>query len=1013
MRWLQSLLWVTLAGWQAALAQPSVPAMTSHRMWSAVEGAPGEVSGLAQTQDGLLWVSSSSGLYTYDGTVFKRWVSPTAPAEAIGNVSALWADPEGGLWVGHRFGRVVRIHGGQVHVYEQPQGLPTMATVVAFGRDASGRVWVSTYAGLFWLDGGRWRPPLSEWGLPQESSSGLLLGHDGAFWISTQTALWRRSAHEQSFQRLERLDGLAYLASAPDGRVWVNNGRFGVWTAGEPSLAPAATIKGVGIDAAEMVFDRSGALWLHVNEGVVRIPAPYLMAPGALDLPTLLSRAEVPWRPLVGQYVGAMLADSEDSVWIGTNRGLARFREPAFKSWLLDERSKWPSIAQDPKGGVWVGDAEGRLRHSERHLVTPLVHEGGITALSTGCSDRVWSASSTGLIAWGTAGRLARLSLPLPNSNVVVQALMCLEDGSLLMSGRLAGLWLHRGGAWTMLSEKPVPPNLTWYPLVMARAEADRVWLGDAQGALWRLENGRLTKVLEPAQINIGAVQSLYMQGARLWLGGERGLALYEAGLARPVSVQRGVLTGVSGIAADEDGAIWVHAATGVVRITSQQQGALEDPLRRPLQVRWFGVADGLSGQPQQLRPLPAALRAQDGRIWLSTSDKVLYVDPASLPALRNDVKVHVAEVAWTDTRMSPPGGRVQLPIGHRDFRIGLRPDTLSDAASLRYELQRPDVDEGWTDLGAAPVIHMGPLGPGRHELRFRVVNGEGAPSTEITTLSVEVPAYWHEQAWVRALLAASGMALLLALQMTWQRRRRDLELLRLRVGMQERERIARDLHDTLLQSVQGLVLVFHSVVQRLAPDDEQRPRLQQTFERAEQLLEEGRDRILGLRQEPSLGLMYAELTALGHALSAQMGGEFRVRSQGDLEAVTASPGSLDQLRLIVREALMNAFRHACAAEIRLELVVHSDDLRLTVSDNGISIPFGMLDGPESGRRMGLRSMRERAAWCGAQLRVESFPGNGTDITIRLPVFAKTAVRSLRWRLRLQKVLHEIRSAWR
>ncbi|WP_396267252.1 histidine kinase [Ideonella sp.] len=1013
MRYLYGLLWLALAGWEAAMAQPSGPAMTSHRMWTAVEGAPGEISGLAQTPDGQLWISSSSGLYVYDGIQFKRWASSTAAPGLIGNASALWADPDGGIWVGHRFGRVVHIRDQQVLVYEEPHGLPAMATVVAFGRDQSGRMWVSTYAGLFWLDGDRWRPPPPAWNLPQEPASGLALGRDGAFWIITETALWRRAIDEVAFKPMAKRSGLGYFAQTPDGQLWLNNGASGVWPAPQGPSVTAKPPPPAPLDPAEMAFDASGGLWLAINDGVAHIPKRLLTELKALDLPALLRHPQVSVRPLRGRYVGAMLLDQEGSVWVGSNRGLDRFREPDFKAWPIAEGWKWPSLAQDPQGGVWVGDASGQLRHSTRPQAPPVNHGGHITALSSKCTDSVWSGSQSHLVAWNGSGLSeTRVRSPWP-SDAVVQALMCLEDGSVLASVRLSGLWSLRQGQWSSLSDKRTAAGLPWYPMVMAQAENNTAWLGDGQGALWRLEDQRLTRVLGPDQLNVGAVLSLWRQGDRLWVGGERGVAAFEGGRVRPLSVQGGDLSGVSGVVTDDDGALWIHAATGVVRITTLQQRAFDNPLGRPLQVRWFGSEDGLSGQPIQLRPLPTLVRAKDGHLWLSSSDAVHVIAPRQLAPLRRDIKVWVTSVAWGESRVVPQEGHVVLPIGHRDIRISLRPETLREAASLRYEMSRNEDDGRWRDLGSAREHNLGPLGPGLHELKLRLVNGEGVPSSDVSSLSVEVPAHWHELGWVRGLSIGTVVALLLGLQRVWLHRRRDQELLRLRAGMQERERIARDLHDTLLQSLQGLILVFHSAVQRLAPDDPQRPRLQQTVERAETLLEEGRDRVLGLRQEPSLGLMLADLTALGHSLSTQMGGEFRVSSKGDLDAVTVSQGSLDHLRMMTREAMMNAFRHACAEEIRLDVVIRSDELCVTLSDNGISIAFAQIDAPEIGRRLGLRSIRERARLCGAQLQIDSFPGQGTRITMSLPVFTKThdQSRSRPWWSRIQEVWHDIRSA--
>jgi len=198
-----------------------------------------------------------------------------------------------------------------------------------------------------------------------------------------------------------------------------------------------------------------------------------------------------------------------------------------------------------------------------------------------------------------------------------------------------------------------------------------------------------------------------------------------------------------------------------------------------------------------------------------------------------------------------------------------------------------------------------------------------------------------------------------------------------------ERVRIARDLHDTLLQGIQGLVLRFHFATEQLPPEEPVRQMLRTALDRADEVINEGREKVRELRAESSERNLKEDLTSAAFALQDESNVQISVTVSG--EARTLHPAVRDELYWIGREALINAVHHAHAGHIGLELAYEAEAFRLICDDNGRGIaPEILRDGATDGH-WGMIGMRERAARMDGHLAVSSTPGAGTRIEVRIP----------------------------
>jgi signal transduction histidine kinase len=405
------------------------------------------------------------------------------------------------------------------------------------------------------------------------------------------------------------------------------------------------------------------------------------------------------------------------------------------------------------------------------------------------------------------------------------------------------------------------------------------------------------------------------------------------------------------------------------------------------LRYRSFDALGGLANDPHQVLPLPTAVRAADGRLWFSTGGGVVSLDPARLPPAEPGPPVEIEAVSVDGARLAPDA---PLSLGSGVQRIAIDYTAPSLAAperlSFRYRLDGFDTD--WVDAGRArQAIYTG-LAPGAYAFRVVALNKDGVPSPREAVLQLRVARAFYRHP---LFLAGAGVLLLAALRMVYRttaRRAAERVRDRLQERHRERERIARELHDTLLQGVHGLVLRFQAAADTLPRGAPARAQLEQALVRADQVLVEGRDRVRALRGGPlDTRELHEALAAAGEELAAQWDCGFAFAVDGTVRRL--QPAILDEVYRIGHEALRNAFGHARAAQVTVDVAYRRAAFVLTVADDGCGIDPSWLAGHGRPDHWGLRGMRERAERIGGRLDIDSGAGRdggrGTRVTLTLP----------------------------
>ncbi|WP_257461470.1 sensor histidine kinase [Archangium lipolyticum] len=977
-----------------------------HTAWTLKDGAPAGIWVMAQTEDGWLWLGTSAGLWRFDGVVFERYDLLPEGSTAPRSVSTLFASRSGGLWVGYSYGGASVLEGGVVTHHGTKEGLPQAIPIETFEEDGDGRIWVGTAKGLYVLEQGAWQLADARWGFPAPDNTAFVRDRTGTLWASRDDGVYVLRIGARRFERVET-DARpgASLHRTNEGTLWKYDDRGFSPLLGPDVPSRSATFSETASRyASPLLFDREGALW-------------------TVSCPVSLCRTETPYafgqpfrgRALTGDTFSALeglssdvsmtlLEDREGNIWVGTKLGLDRFRRNDVMTVRFPKPLVYFALLPGEAGEMWAGTASDSPDIDRLWRLDPLPSlvpgfAGEVTAAYRDTDGGMLLAGRAG--AWRFAdGKVTPLPIPKKEEGVKVQAITRDGAGRLWMSFRASIVYRLDGDTWTPRGGIADLPEL---PATRAVTdEQGRVWLGYGQNTL-AIVDGPTARVFSEADGLRTGIVSAILPGPDALVGGELGLAAFDGRRFRPlVATRPDVLTGVTGLLRTRDGTLWVNGNAGAVRISADDlRRALAEPgFQMPFKL--FDMQDGMPGAAQQVRPLPTLVEGTDGKLWFAATNGLAWIDPERIHHNPLPPSVVIRSLIAGDRRHAPRAD-LRLPPLTRGLKIEYSALSLAvpERVAFRYRLE--GVDDGWQDPGTRREAIYTNLGPGHYRFHVIAANDDGVWNEQGASVAFEIePTFFETRGFlVLCVLAASGVLWLLYVlrlrQMTARVRQR------LEERHAERERIARELHDTLLQGIQGLMLHFQVATARL-PRGELREGLERVLDRADDVLVEGRDRVRELRA--SSGGMQ-DLADAFTTLAGEFGGNdapaFRVLVEGASRPV--DPLVADELYRIGREALFNAFQHADASEIEAGISYGVDALRLRFRDNGRGIESSILSAGRAGH-WGLRGMRERAEKMGARLDILSGVGKGTEVSLSLSADRAYVPRAGdRWRRWMRRVL--------
>lgn len=966
-----------------------------HRRWLASDGGPSQVGAIVHAADGYLWLGTNDSLVRFDGLRFSLQSPAARGAPVI--VSSLLAQGEA-LWVGLRGGGVALARPGMPLAREAGPGAPA-GVVFGLAQDRSQVLWAAAEDGLARRDDGAWRRVGPGDGFGDGGARAVFVDRDGVLWAAGQHRLYYLREGERHFLDAGlALDGVGQIAQAPDGAIWLPERHSG--KVHRVVLAGQAVSRGTAqldAPATGLVFDATGDLWLGTSgSGLLHVARPGSLA-------ALAGAARFTARQgLSSDFVWQLHADREGNLWVGTNAGLDRFRPRLLTPAPLPAGALNVALAAGDDGSLWAGAGSGATLRLHAGQVRPLAMPAPVTSALRDADGGIWMAGPAGV--WRSRGdRLAFFAALPPGAGAQAQVRAMARDpeGGLWVSINKAGLYRYAAGRWERMAAGSARDSQRM-PVSALAAPDGWLWFGYRDGLLEARRGGATRRWTGADGLDVGHVTALAQHAGRTWIGGQHGLAYVEAGRLRRLALPAdGVFDNIYAIVPVPtpdglDADLWLHARAGIFQLgAAELQRAIATPGHR-IRYRSFDALGGLANDPHQVLPLPTAVRGADGRLWFSTSGGVASLDPARLPPAEPGPapEIEAASVDGARVSLAAP-----LSLGPEMRRIAFDYTAPSLAAPerLRFRYRLDGFDKDWVEAGRARQATYTGLAPGDYAFRVIALNKDGVASSREAVLRFRVAQAFH-----RHPLFLGGAGLLLMAALWWAYRtaaRRAAERVRdrLQERHRERERIARELHDTLLQGVQGLVLRFQAAADMLPADVPARAGLEQALQRADGVLVEGRDRVRALRGGPlDTRELHEALTAAGEELASQWACGFAFATSGSARRL--QPAILDEVYRIGLEALRNAFTHAGAAQVRVDLAYRRAAFVLAVADDGRGIDPAWLG--EHGRpdHWGLRGMHERAERIGARLEIhggaDRAGSSGTRVVLVLP--ARTAYRRRR-----------------
>jgi signal transduction histidine kinase/ligand-binding sensor domain-containing protein len=934
------------------------------------DGLPDNVvNAIVQTADGLLWVGTESGLASFDGREFTPVDLHLPGLPSQGAVNTLLEGANGDLWVGTNAAVVLiprkaldQFDPAQISYYQL--GMHGTDQVQSLYQARDGVLWAGTNHGLYRQQSGQFvlvtpASPIMriaqalnghlllitdrsfvEWdgnrlithpglaaslGVAESEIFNVFQDQSGTMWYCTTAGIMRRGPHRSVPFKPEALARTMAFRTYQDlqGNIWVAN-QSGIYRAiGNRLEGPSPNVH-----ARNFYVDRDGELWIGTN------------GHGLFRLKHRVVHMYTHTGGLPNDIIMAVLAAHDGKLWVGANCGLSIRDGNGFHTYAdqkngLTNTCVW-SLAEDRNLDIWVGTWGGGLfRFRDGHFQQFSLDQGLVSKvvlrITVARDDSLWLATPEG-ISHMEGGHFRSYTVADGlSSNEVFDVF---EDGS----GRI---WAAtQGGIDLLVGEKFVPelpPEQAYHPLSIRFAQ-------DSAGDLYTLDSPKGISRIESTG-PIVANQDL------------KALGMVES--------------------AQHD--LWFSGIDGITRIALHDLKRSLTEHDAPLDYAQFDGADGLNSLQCSVGTPNIAI-TPDHKLWVATVKGLAMIDLANLPQINRRAKVFVGAVTIGKDRQLA-GRQLSLLPGTNHIEFHLEALDLASPEKIRLQYRMDGVDANWLDADSSRTAIYTRIPPGTHHFHVRATSSDGVWDRVGIVYEVTQRPYFYQTTWFLLVVVGSLLLLLSAAYLIRVRQIVRQTQIRLEERLVERERIARELHDTLLQGFHGLVLRLNTGIQLLPSTEPAKAMLNDALELADQVMEEGRNKVQNLRaastDRPALA---DQLERVGHDLTT--GTTTSVVMIAEDATRNLDPLAHDEIFAIGREAIVNAFRHANASKITVELRCDPGQLVLVCRDNGCGIGKSAR-APEG--HFGLLGMRERAQRLRGEITVLPAQPNGTIVTLKVP----------------------------
>lgn len=967
----------------------------SIKKWDLEDGLPAlAVTGLAQSEDGFIWLATRATLTRFDGVGFENFPSTLFMSGPPRGFRAMIQSRRGGLWLAADPNRIVYLGRGAPEVFDMPVEQP----VHALAEDATGGLWISYVGGLVVsLKNGRTEVH-SFSGDAAGGADPLAFATDqaGRFWFARNGAYG--TVGDGKLTPVTTLPaGRPALAPASDGGLWLSAGpRLLKYVGGElreiGRLHPAD-------DAAieRMIEDRNGSLWIGtVNHGLFRHSGERFESIATSD-----------------RRIDELLADHEGNIWIGSNGGGLERLQP--QGILLEGTSSGlpvemvQSVCEDTTGTLWAVAGNGTLQRRERDRWLPVTDDHGrfiegVTCVTAAPDGSVWVASRRDSLLRWHRGRWENVGRTAGLTSRVIHLLFVSRSGEVWVGCDSPDLLYRRR------HDTFAPVNLP-HP-----ARRFRAMVEDARGDIWvsgervvfRIRGDQVFDESHHVEPVAKGIRSLFATAdGSVWVGfGGGGLGRIRDGAFHRATTANGLADDrVSQLLDDGLGWFWIGSDRGLFKVAQKELAALFSGEASRVRSTYYGRNVGLPSLPAMFGEWPSNARTRDGRLWMPLRTGVAIVDPrrlpqdAGAPAVRlREIRVDGDAVASYGVSWNSPGGidlarsagELRLAPGHRRLEFDVTALTFRAPENVQFRYLLEGFDDDWIHGGTQRRVIYPRIPAGRYVFRASASNSDGGWNPVGASIGVHVSPFVWQTWWFRVLAIGSFTGLVAGFVRFWSHRRLRTRLrgLEQQVALdRERARIARDIHDDLGGSLTQIALLSDRALHESATSQPGVTHLGAISTRVQE----------GIRSlDEIVWAINPSNDTLEHLLDyiAQYAVDFlavaNIRCIVDipvtLPARVVPAEARHGLFLAVKESLNNVVRHAAATEVTFRGVITPDSVHITLVDNG----RGFNGVPHDAYSNGHRNLRQRMAESGGSYRVESAVGQGTTVHLHLGLGSAT-----------------------
>ena len=986
-------LWMCMLGFLFLLAQAHALdpnrriSQFAHTAWMSRDGIIFPDPSIAQTADGYIWTVGKDFFLHFDGAQFVPWIRPKGPLPGR-SVVGLFGSSDGSFWIAGS-GGLGRLKDGKLSILQPTDG----AGISAVFEDHAGKIWVTRYrvpAGKGALcevvgDGLRCYGPSD--GVQAKHAYGITEDREGYLWF-TGDSLYRWKPGTSATQYLDGFKHPMIVDVAVDhsGDVWAAmdgvGPQFGVryFHNGVWSEYSTAGFHSSSLKANALFVDKDAAVWIATdNDGLYRVSGGFVDHFSKTD-------------GLSGRKVGRIMEDHEGNLWVSTDAGMDMFRDLPATNYSESEglssgHATAVFVASD--GVVWAGAYDGTAWAGERSadILRPGPNQrfepgpkfpGKIESMFQDHSGALWLGLGDSLSVYEKGrvekvldrqGRVLRLdSTPAINEDSTHTILALSETRLFLIRER------------RLVEAIPLPQRIPNLGLLVADQNGGIFIVGTSR--LMHYQSGIIQNYPLPGDNSAAILDAISDPADPLLLATRDGLLRWDGKRRQLLNQDNGLpCSRLLAFIKDRHGSLWIQSACGLLRIDASElqkwrQGEGYHPV-----VKAFDVSDGIyTGRPFSTQPQMSL--APEGRLWFANGTTIESIDPDHDYQNLLPPPVHVEQFI-ANGKPYQAVGQSHIPPNPRNLEIDYTGISFPVPQKVQFRYLLEGHDKTWQGPVTRRQTFYTDLPPGKYRFRVTASNNSGVWNDVGAVGEFVVEPTFYQTLWFKTLMAIAVIGVLWALYLLRLNQATANVRKRLLAQMEERERIARELHDTLLQGFQGITLRVQGVAKNIPSQDPLRKMMDEVLDRADGVLRDARQRVRNLRRRTTdENELSDRLTKCGQELSKDHAATFTLAVVGEPKVLESTV--LDEAYRIAGEALTNAFQHASASKIETEVTYDVSALRVRVRDDGVGIDKAVLSNGHPGH-WGLTGMRERARAIRAELNIWSREAAGTEVELVVP----------------------------